>query len=354
MRPGFLPVAGTPATGTGQSGAASRGVSIAYGAGVYVAVGAGGFIYTTTDLINGPWTKRTSPTTADLGDVCFGNGVFTAVGTGGVTVWSATGTGGWTLGSGLTATVTDPNTGQPVAIGWNKLAFGNNVFVAIASVGASYAWSADGKAWTTVQANLRFSGAPETHDVCFGAGYFVMTRTASNSNNVYAVTSADGAAWTQRASLGSTLTQPVVPIAFGNGTFIVGQSNNAPSYIYWHTNPLAANWNFYNVGSYGVISAVFCFNTQFLFLAGNANKLLSTYDLSADPSAGLSAQDWDATARAAGQVVNGQLLFHPKTSAAAGLVVGSANARMFAPPVLPALKAKDGTTSLTAYMRIAA
>ena len=102
------------------SGAGVKPFAVSYGNGLFVAVGAGGLILTSSDGVS--WTQRNSGTSSNLLGVAYVNTVFVAVGSGG-TLLTSSDSANWTLrASGTTNDLT-------------AVAYGNGHFVAVGANG---------------------------------------------------------------------------------------------------------------------------------------------------------------------------------------------------------------------------
>lgn len=120
---------------------------------------------------------------------------------------------------------------------WNSVAFGNNTFVAVASIFGSgdlgrVMTSPDGKIWTLRNASV----ANNWIHVTFGNGIFVAVANSGTGNRV--MTSPDGITWTTRSSVADINWNCVV---FGNGLFVaVGGSATPSGHIM--TSPDGITW----------------------------------------------------------------------------------------------------------------
>ena len=180
--------------------------AVCYGNGLFVAVGDNGSdtrISTSPDGVT--WTPRTAPRANDWRAVCFGDGLFVAV--------SSTGTGDRVMTSpdGITWTIRS----SAADSNWRGVAWGNGVFVAVAESGTYRVMtSPDGITWTarTAAASLYWRG------VSYGIGKFVATSAGPGAsvNNVMYSTD-DGATWT----LGTTTSQVWSDVAFGSDRFAI-------------------------------------------------------------------------------------------------------------------------------------
>jgi hypothetical protein len=141
--------------------------------------------------------QRTLPTLRAWGASAYGNGVFVALAS----------------GSGVAATSTDGVTWTertlPSSADWQSVTFGGGVFVAVAYGTAIAATSTDGVTWTQrTLPNSRLWNA-----VAYGNGMFV---TMAYNTSV-AATSSDGITWTERTL---PMTANWSSITYGNGTFV--------------------------------------------------------------------------------------------------------------------------------------
>ncbi|MDG3577114.1 hypothetical protein P7F60_11995 [Rhizobium sp. YJ-22] len=195
---------------------------ICYGEGLFVAVGATGTIITSPDRTN--WTVRSSGTSLNLTGVAYGNGIFVAVGF-------------------------DPNNGQVVAcvspdgVTWSasnitasgysafSIAFGNGVFVVVGGSQLNQIsgfTSPNGTSWT--QRTLP-SDTGTIRDVTYTGSLFIAVR-AFGASGIY--TSPDGTTWTARTSPGSGTIYGVangasLSIAVGAGGLII----SSPDGVAW-------------------------------------------------------------------------------------------------------------------------
>jgi len=235
-----------------RSGTENLG-GVAYGNGKFVVVGYGPTVLTSPDGIS--WSSQTVPTTENLERVGFGNGVFIAVGdkrailssSDGITwtlrefkganpeygivygngVWVAVGANSriWRSNdsSGETWTRISPPAipGVPGTTEFRRVAFGNNMFVAVGDTKAGgtthgiIVTSPDGLNWTSRTVP---TGTVFLRGVRYGVGSFVVTGYSGTI-----LTSTDGVTWVRRTSGVSTDLRGVgFGIISGNGTFVTG------------------------------------------------------------------------------------------------------------------------------------
>jgi hypothetical protein len=185
--------------------------NIAFGNGIYVAIGYNGStskVSTSSDGIN--WTERTVGTSVQLHSICYGNGLFVAV-------------GGYTNGlitssDGITWTSrTVPNYGNN---GIAKVIFGNGVFVALPGINATtnpyqnkILFSSDGITWTEQSLGVNY-----LTDIAFGNGIFIAVggNWATTPNSL--ATSSNGSTWSLQTV--PTNSNTLNNIIYGNGIFV--------------------------------------------------------------------------------------------------------------------------------------
>jgi hypothetical protein len=227
-------------------------LGVCYGQGVFVAVGINGTIYTSST--GKSWTLQTSGTSASLRKVAHRNGVFVAVGNGGTILSSSDGTN-WT-------TQATENTnflgsvvfggGQFVAAGWHvsltspdglswavhthgfdtdstTLVYGNGLFLMEGKPGTNVV-STDGTNWFEQAAGTSFG----LWTVGFVRGEFFAIDTTGES-----LTSSNGSQWVHGGSV------PVLRpagVVYANGDFVTAGSGAA---VYsgdghnWKTAPVS-------------------------------------------------------------------------------------------------------------------
>lgn len=161
-------------------------------------------------------TQRTLPALLDWSSIAYGNGVFVAVASSSPSVATSSDGGvTWTLGS------------IPGIDGWaSRVEYGNGLFVAITIDSDIVTTSPDGVNWT----QRTLPAAVEWTSLAYGGGLWVVL--ASYSNIV--ATSPDGVTWTQQTL---PATQGWSSVAFGNGLFVVMASDYAAA-----TSPDGINW----------------------------------------------------------------------------------------------------------------
>lgn len=181
--------------------------SVCYGNGIFVAVGNGqtGAVMTSPDGIN--WTARLGAQSNDWRSVCYGNGLFIAVGSG-IIMTSLDGIN-W-----VSRTAANINTT------WRSVTYGNGLFVAVGSPYGSdvhtgnVMTSADGINWTMQTLNTKDEA---WCSVCYGKGIFVAINYTNGDFG--AMTSEDGISWmnsyTQSASVIDWRS-----VCYGDGLFV--------------------------------------------------------------------------------------------------------------------------------------
>lgn len=186
-----------------ESGTAAYLWSVCYGDGLFVAVGDSGTVLTSSNGLD--WIARTSGTDAPLLHITFASGAFVAVG-----------------GSNDTATILHSTNGFSWSQSSNNIQgvlrsvlYGSGGFVAVGD--GSIATSLDGQSWSTV-----FAG--QYSDVAYGNGTFVASGTGA--------VSPDGALWT----LTPGLPEAGRRLAFGDGRFVAcyGSVQTSHDGLQWH------------------------------------------------------------------------------------------------------------------------
>jgi len=216
---------------------------ICYGNGLFVAVGGTGSTNYGAYSSNGKtWTASTMPSSSSWYAVTYGNGYFVAV--------AANTTAGAYSTNGTTWTAST----MPSAAQWQSVTYGligaTNYYVAIAgNLGTAAAYSTNGTTWTSSSLPSSLYWATIT----FGNGYFVAVASAASGfvTTTVSAYSSNGTTWTS-----STLpsSQYWFGTAYGlvgsTSTFVaVAQSTTAGAYstngTSWtaSTMPSSATWN---------------------------------------------------------------------------------------------------------------
>jgi photosystem II stability/assembly factor-like uncharacterized protein len=180
------------------SGTGQHLYGICYGNGLYVAVGEAGTILVSSD--GSSWSSKISGTTQALNKCCYGNGLYVAVGNTNTILVSSDGSS-WSSKNPSGATVH-----------FRNCIYDGTQFIAIGSSGALFT-SADGNTWSPVSTSF----TSQFEDICYGNGLYIIVSIV-NSNNAVIITSSDLSTFTQKYS-GSAL---LYSCCYGNGMFIVG------------------------------------------------------------------------------------------------------------------------------------
>jgi GMP synthase-like glutamine amidotransferase len=273
------------------SGTTAALYGICYGNGLFVAVGDGVTILTSPDGIS--WTKQTSDVSSYLYAITYANGLFVAVGGGGTILTSPDGitwtqrTSGvsYTLyaiayGNGLFVAVGDGGTilTSPDGITWTQRTSGvsdylngicyANGLFAAVGYGGTIVTSPDGIKWT--QQTSGVSGS--LRGIAYANGLFVA------AGGVTILTSPDGITWTQRTS---GVSDTLYAIAYGNGLFVaVGQSGTTA------TSPDGITWTQQTRGTTAALYGICYGNGLFVAVGGSGTILTSkeNYRISGVPA----------------------------------------------------------------------
>ncbi|CAM6054963.1 unnamed protein product [Sphagnum tenellum] len=123
------------------------------------------------------------------------------------------------------------------ALGWNGIAYGAGLFVAIAVNTTTYATSPDGITWTT----RSLPAAMKPYNIAYGAGIFLVIGDQGSSTTT--ATSPDGLNWTT-----NTTTTAIIGVGFGYGNQLflafggaqlgngVNICNTTPDGVTWTTS----------------------------------------------------------------------------------------------------------------------
>jgi len=186
------------------------------------------------------WILRSTPTSNNNAwrSIAFGNGLFVAVASGGSVMTSPDG-------------ITWTSRTASIASSWEAITFGNGLFVAVASASAGnqVMTSPDGINWTTRSSSANAG----LFAIAFGNNTFVAV--SQQSGGVQAITSPDGITWTNRTVAAANTWQS---ITYGNGLFVAVSQNAAggprimtsPDGITW-TSQVPANNNTTQAVTYG-------------------------------------------------------------------------------------------------------
>lgn len=184
------------------------------------------------------WEAQTMSSSANWWSVAYGDGVFVAVASGSAAAASSPDGVTWTART------------LPSSAAWYSVVYGNGIFVAIATNGNA-ASSLDGITWTA----RTMPTADYWNSAAYGNGVFVAI--AENSN--VAATSSDGITWIAR-TLPSN--DRWFSVAYGGGLFVVVTSGDtvaasSPDGITWteRTLPASAYWSSVAYGN-GIFVAI--------------------------------------------------------------------------------------------------
>lgn len=181
--------------------------SVCYGNGLFVAVG-GSYIMTSPDGVT--WTVRNSGGYSGLNSVCYGNGIFVIVGNSG----SATQPNGVVLTStdGITWTFRSNPNGP-----WIRVCYGNGTFVATSESRGVYTSSqlmssTNGTTWTarTPPVNCNWPA------LCYGNGMFIAGGEWTSTRAI--ITSTDGITWTERTF--PSASNGITAVCWGKDRFV--------------------------------------------------------------------------------------------------------------------------------------
>ena len=188
-------------------------------------------LYSTSLVGDGnSWYYATLPTTASWQKLEYGNNRFIAIATGSTSAYSLDGIN-WTLST------------LPGNYTWSDIKHGNGVFVA--GTGSTVAYTYDGIEWTIASNNVA-----STY-ITFGNGIFFANSTSNTASY-----SRDGISWTNTTLPSDTHRAS----AYGNGVFVnVGNSTTS----YYSTDLI--NWVSGPGGSDGTTPALLYFNNLFYF-----------------------------------------------------------------------------------------
>ena len=217
------------------------------------------------------WTSRAAADNS-WQSVAYGNGLFVAISSGGVTSGQI-----MTSPDGITWT---PRT-SAAASSWTSVTYGGGLFVAVASSSSSGAarvmTSPDGVSWTA-----QSTGVPDGciwKGVTHGNNLFVAVAVYCSTQRV--MTSPDGINWTGRAS--GVAANAWSKVTYGNGTFVAVAESGAPSQAMTSTNGI--DWTARTTPSVGAPAAgsywtgITYGNNLFVAVAGSlTNRVMTSPD----------------------------------------------------------------------------
>jgi hypothetical protein len=198
--------------------------AICYANGLYVvggnAPGVGKQATIMTSLYGIDWTQRASPVNGNIKGIAYGNGLWIAVGDGGLVTRSFDGIN-WINGA------------YPSAFpDFKAICYGNGKFVAVTAGGGIYT-TTDGETWQKQTSPVD----NDLYAICYASGYFMATGAKGAI-----VKSPDGVNWTQH----NTYMLDFYAICYGNGLWvIIGAAGNimySPDGVNWTGgNPTVTN-----------------------------------------------------------------------------------------------------------------
>lgn len=221
--------------------------------------------YATTDLSNVnlalKFEKTSVPASVYWRSIAYGNGVFIAVASDTNLCAHSTDGINWEISSSTTGSSTEWGP-LPYSADWYSVCYGGGKFMAVAGQRKNYAaYSTDGKVWHAT--NLLPSA--NWQSVCYGNDRFV----AVSSYSSHAAYNTDGMNWipsTMPSNNGGT------SVCYGNGKFVSVMDDNKASYStdgnnwYQSTMPVNAKWNSVCYG-----------NGKFVAVADNSSTCKSAY-----------------------------------------------------------------------------
>ena len=216
--------------------------SVCYGLGMFVAVGNSGKCMTTPDGFN--WMEQAA-VSGDWKSVCYGNGLFVAVGSNGKCMTSLDAIN-WTE----KAAISD---------NWNSVCYGNGLFVAVGNSGKCMT-SPDGANWT----ERAIVSDPESSaiwgSVCWGKGLFVAVGRAYSQMGC--AISPDGINWTE-----AVMPDRTGSVCYGNGLFVAVGGDVCL------TSTDGIDWIEQNATGYG--DGIICYGAGLFVIMGSSGGMTS-------------------------------------------------------------------------------
>ena len=198
--------------------ASTTWTSVAFGEELFVAISSS----STTVAISADgeiWDVTGTLNATGFVDLAYGRGRFVAVKTGSVNAVEYSEDG-----------ITWTQANMPANVAWNNVAWGNNRFVAVATDSNSGAYSLDGITWTAMtMGSVDGSSVSGYQKVAYGQGVFMATAyLASSQDYSFVATSEDGIVWTARGvDAAQNSMSGYNAVAFGNpqriGTWVALQ-----------------------------------------------------------------------------------------------------------------------------------
>ncbi len=225
------------------------------------------------------WKSRFTSINNNWTSICYGNGLYVAVGSSGTGNRVMTSTNGinWTIGT----SAADNN--------WSSVTYGvvtstnTGLFVAVANSGTNRIMtSPDGITWTSRTYNIGYGVSNYNFtSVCYGNGLFVAV-----SSNGWILLSSDGITWDLAGSRNNnywnTQGENYTSICYGNGLFVAVASSGTGNRVitssnaYGWTNRTSASDNNWTCITYGLVSG------SGLFVAvansGTGNRVMTSPD----------------------------------------------------------------------------
>ena len=139
------------------------------------------------------------------------------------------------------------NTNALPGIGYDAIAFGQGIFVAVQSGSTNAVWSEDGILWNSISLP---SAAASATDIAFGNNHWVIL--GSTNGTMYSL---DGKNWTN-GSLALPLTATERKIAYGQGVFVITSDDTnevqwSQDGIYWQAYTVTTITGGYNACAFG-------------------------------------------------------------------------------------------------------
>lgn len=215
------------------------------------------------------WETSTLPETVSYKDLCYGHGVFVAVGGNHNAAYSEDGGVTWNI-----STLPD------VTVSWRNIAFGNGTFVAYSQNTLHRAYSLDyGKTWIDVTG--LYTVYP--YGMVFGNGMFIAISGYLSATDIYEYSDDNGETWKSGTFPESS---DWMTIGFGNDRFVV--ASNTKVYcsfdgLTWiqGTLPSANNWS--------TLGGKICYGKNGFMLLGGSKTAFSQDGLSWYEVASISA-----------------------------------------------------------------
>ena len=177
------------------------------------------------------WTNQTPASSSVWYGVAYGNNMFVAVATGGQIMSSP---------DGVTWSTQTPLGTQA----WDSVTFGNNLFVAVSTAG-SVMYSSNGTSWFLGTS----TGSYAWRSVAYGGGYFIAVASGGQ-----VMVSTNGSSWSSQTATGA---YSWYGITYGNGIFttvsstgnVMYSNNNGSTWLNSQTVPEANAWRSVTFGN---------------------------------------------------------------------------------------------------------